>query len=53
MDELERFNRLRVGRELCMIELKQEINQLCGQLGQPLRYALEFASTAAPGSNGT
>lgn len=37
--ELERFNRLAVGRELRMIELKQQINDLCAQLGQPAAYA--------------
>jgi PAS domain S-box-containing protein len=38
-DELERFNRAMVGRELRMIELKQEVNALRAQLGQPARYA--------------
>ena len=37
-DELTRFNEAMVGRELRMIELKQEIDALCAQLGQPLRY---------------
>lgn len=40
--ELARFNRAAVGRELRMIELKREINAMCGQLGQPPRYPLEF-----------
>jgi PAS domain S-box-containing protein len=38
--ELERFNRLAVGRELRMIELKRQINVLCGQSGQPAPYVL-------------
>ena len=38
--ELERFNRLAVGRELWMIELKRQINDLCAQLGQPALYVL-------------
>jgi PAS domain-containing protein len=38
--ELERFNRLAVGRELRMIELKQQINDLCAQSGQPAPYVL-------------
>ncbi|HUP60911.1 MAG TPA: PAS domain S-box protein [Thermoanaerobaculia bacterium] len=38
--ELERFNRLAVGRELRMIELKRQINDLCAQLGQPASYVL-------------
>ena len=41
-EELSRFNRLAVGRELRMIELKKEINELCGQQGLPARYPLEF-----------
>ena len=36
--ELSRFNQAMVGRELRMVELKQEINALCAQLGQPPRY---------------
>jgi len=39
-DELTRFNQAMVGRELRMIELKQEINVLCAKLGQSPRYAL-------------
>ncbi|MBI5818190.1 MAG: PAS domain S-box protein [Verrucomicrobia bacterium] len=41
-EELERFNNASVGRELRMIELKQEINQLCQQAGLPRRYPLNF-----------
>jgi PAS domain S-box-containing protein len=33
--ELDRFNRLAAGRELRMIELKQQMNDLCRQWGQP------------------
>jgi GAF domain-containing protein len=40
-EELGRFNRMAVGRELRMIELKQEINQLCERLGLAARYPLE------------
>jgi PAS domain S-box-containing protein len=36
--DLEKFNKIMVGRENRMIELKQEINELCGKLGLPLRY---------------
>jgi two-component system, cell cycle sensor histidine kinase and response regulator CckA len=36
--ELTAFNRLMVGRELRMIELKKEIDALCVRFGQPLRY---------------
>ena len=38
--ELERFNRLAVGRELRMIELKRQINDLSVQLGQPVPHVL-------------
>ena len=38
-EELTAFNRVAVGRELRMIELKQEINGLCALAGQPPRYA--------------
>lgn len=41
-EELARFNRAAVGRELRMIELKQEINDLCQRQGEPARYPLEF-----------
>ena len=41
-EELGRFNRIAVGRELRMIELKKETNELCLQKGQPARYPLEF-----------
>ncbi|MBI5383600.1 MAG: PAS domain-containing protein [Verrucomicrobia bacterium] len=41
-EELGRFNRVMVGRELRMIELKKQVNELCAQLGQPRRYPLEF-----------
>jgi two-component system, chemotaxis family, CheB/CheR fusion protein len=42
MEELDRFNRAAVGRELRMIELKKEVNALSLRLGQPAPYALEF-----------
>lgn len=41
-DELTRFNRLAIGRELRMIELKQHCNQLAEQLGIPPPYNLDF-----------
>ncbi|MBC7963440.1 MAG: PocR ligand-binding domain-containing protein, partial [Steroidobacteraceae bacterium] len=41
-EELTRFNDASVGRELRMVELKKEINELCEKAGQPLRYALDF-----------
>jgi two-component system, chemotaxis family, CheB/CheR fusion protein len=42
MDEISRFNRVVVGRELRMIELKKEINELMLKLGLERRYPLEF-----------
>jgi two-component system CheB/CheR fusion protein len=42
LEELNRFNRLAVGRELHMIELKKEINELCQRQGSASRYPLEF-----------
>lgn len=50
-DELERFNRLLVGREMRMIELKREVNELCLQLGWEPRYALDFAAPAIGSSD--
>jgi PAS domain S-box-containing protein len=41
-DELTRFNRTMVGRELRMIELKKEVNELCERHGLPARYPLDF-----------
>jgi len=38
-EQLERFNRATVGRELRMIELKQEVNELCRSAGLVNRYA--------------
>ncbi|MGD1149553.1 MAG: PAS domain-containing protein, partial [Thermoanaerobaculaceae bacterium] len=57
-EELMRFNDTAVGRELRMIELKQQVNELCGQLGKPLMYPLGFldarsqAPIAAPATSG-
>ena len=38
LDELDRFNRSAVGRELRMMELKQTINRLTKELGRPEPY---------------
>ncbi|QHI69604.1 PAS domain S-box protein [Tichowtungia aerotolerans] len=40
LDELRRFNKAATGRELRMIELKREINSLCGELGRENAYPL-------------
>ena len=44
MEELTRFNRVAVGRELRMIELKKEVNELCRRHGEAARYPLDFES---------
>jgi PAS domain S-box-containing protein len=46
-DELTRFNRASVGRELRSIELKQQVNELALQLGQEPPYRLAFMDAAA------
>jgi PAS domain S-box-containing protein len=40
VEELERFNNLAMGREIKMIQLKEEINELRGQLNQDKRYKI-------------
>jgi PAS domain S-box-containing protein len=40
LEELERFNRLAYGRELKMIQLKEEINELLSQLNQDKKYKI-------------
>ena len=44
-DELSRFNRAMVDRELRMIDLKKEVNELCARLNQGKRYPLAFEKT--------
>jgi hypothetical protein len=41
-EELTRFNKVAVGRETRMIELKKEVNELCQRHGEAARYPLEF-----------
>ncbi len=43
LTELEQFNRLAVDRELKMIELKREVNELYERLGEEPPYDLSFA----------
>lgn len=40
-DELSRFNQAAIDRELRMIELKREINDLCQQHGEAARYRID------------
>ena len=44
VDELERFNQASVGRELRMVQLKREVNELLQHAGEPPRYSLDFAT---------
>jgi hypothetical protein len=43
VEELERFNRLAVGREQRMIELKRQVNELSEKLGREPPYDVSFA----------
>ncbi len=47
--ELERFNKLMVGRELDLIEMKRRINALSLQLGLEAPYSLTFLDEPAAG----
>jgi hypothetical protein len=46
MHELEQFNRLAIGREERMIELKREVNTLAQELGRREPYDLSFTESA-------
>ncbi len=41
-NELTRFNRAAVDRELRMVDLKKEINKVCEEAGLPPRYRVDF-----------
>ena len=49
-EELERFNRVTVGRELDMIRLKQQINEMALRLGDAPPYSLDFLDQPDKGS---
>ena len=58
IDELSRFNNVAIGRELRMIELKKEVNDLSTRHGVAARYPLEFEddtfgrrATSLPGTD--
>lgn len=51
LEELERFNRASIGRELDMIRLKREVNTLAQQLGRTPPYPLGFADVHEPGAH--
>lgn len=44
--ELRRFNHMAVGRELRMLELKQQVNALAAELGRPPPYRVNFVADA-------
>lgn len=48
-EELERFNRATVGRELDMIELKRQVNALARELGRAAPFPLAFDDAAGGG----
>lgn len=50
--ELERFNRAMVDRELRIIELKRQINELMQRLGEEPIYPLDFAEKKEAGTGG-
>ena len=52
-EELERFNRVSVGREMDMIALKQQVNALARQLGREPPFALDFLDTPSPPATDT
>jgi PAS domain S-box-containing protein len=49
-EDLARFNRVAVGRELRMVELKKHVNELCRQIGKPPRYLLDSRDSGEGGS---
>jgi phosphoglycerate-specific signal transduction histidine kinase len=40
VEELEQFSKLAIGREIKMIQLKEEINELLGQFGKGEKYKI-------------
>ncbi len=51
-EDMAHFNQVAVGRELRMIELKEEVNELCAQAGLPPRHSLDFDEPQAPPPEG-
>ena len=49
-EELERFDRASVGRELEMIRLKRQVNELAAELGRPAPFDLSFTDDAGKGT---
>lgn len=53
MNELKRFNEVTLGREMRIVELKNEINQFCDRLGESKRYHDESAGNGGDNSKAT
>jgi PAS domain-containing protein len=45
LDELQRWHQATLGREVRILDLKRQVNELLAQLGEPLRYASALLST--------
>ena len=50
MEELAQFNAAAVGRELRMVELKEQVNELARQLGQPPPFEMDRPAEATEAS---
>jgi len=48
MDEMRRFNEAMIDREMRMVDLKREINELCLSTGKEKRYVLDFSRHKGP-----
>ncbi len=48
LEELQRWNKVTLGREDRVQQLKREVNQLLAQLGKPVRYASQQEEAGAP-----
>jgi PAS domain S-box-containing protein len=53
IEALERFNRIAVGRELVMIELKRQVNALSRELGREAPFVLDFVTRTGTEGDGT
>jgi PAS domain S-box-containing protein len=51
-EELEAFNRVAIGREMAMIELKRQVNALSREVGQEAPYRLDFLDEPPQSSGG-
>lgn len=50
VDELAKFNKIMIGRENRMLQLKQEVNVLLERLGEPIRYSAPANVKRSPDS---